>query len=155
MSESAEHPDRHSDDAAPDPLDYESTSVPALPHTANPRDDELDAARIRQLAALRRGAYRARSYAIIGTVAAAVVAVQLVWMTVTYVHARGWGAYPIGYLQAACLLALLAIYFARRALMVHREIRTPPRLPPEPPGGPDFSTLSDGSQQWKNLEDIR
>ena len=44
---------------------------------------------------------------------------------------------------------------ARRVRELNREIATPAPLPPTPPGGPDFSTLSDGSQQWKNLEDIR
>jgi hypothetical protein len=49
---------------------------------------------------------------------------------------------------------VLGLYFGQRALAVHREIQTPARLPPEPTE-PDFSTLSDGSQQWKNLEDIQ
>jgi hypothetical protein len=120
------------------------------------RDDELDGLRIRQLAALRRGAYRARSYAIIGAVAAFVVAVQLVIMTVQYVRSHGgWGRWPSGYALFAAAAGMVGFYFARRALEVHREIRTPAPLPPTPEGGPDFSTLSDGSQQWKNLEDIR
>ena len=162
MSETGGQPDgpAHADDA-PDPLadalEYETPDAPVIdvPHTPDACEDELDGLRIRQLAALRRGAYRARSYALIGAVASVVVAIQLVLMTVAYVRARGWGLYPIGYVQAACVAALLGVYFGRRALALHREIQTPARLPPEPPEGPDFSTLSDGSQQWKNLEDIR
>jgi hypothetical protein len=118
------------------------------------RDDELDGLRIRQLAALRRGAYRARSYAIIGAVAGFVVAVQLGIMTVTYVRSRGWGLWPAWYVLFAIATAMVGVYFVHRAMELHREIRTPAPLPPEPEE-PDFSTLSDGSQQWKNLEDIQ
>ena len=117
--------------------------------------DELDGLRIRQLSTLRRGAYRARSYAIIGAVAGFVVAIQLVIMTVPLVRARGWGRWPIGYVLFAAAAVMIGAYFTRRALEVHREIKTPAPLPPTPLGGPDFSTLSDGSQQWKNLDDIR
>jgi hypothetical protein len=149
-------PHGESDPHPGDPIGYEAPEAPgdSLQHAIDAREDELDGVRIRQLAALRRGAYRARSYAIIGAAASFVVAVQLVLMTVTYVRVRGWGLYPIGYAQAACVGVLLGLYFGRRALSLHREIKTPARMPPEP-AEPDFTTLSDGSQQWKNLEDIR
>ena len=140
-------------DAGSDAFDYAAPDTPA--DRAGDFADELDGLRIRQLSALRRGAYRARSYAIIGAAAGFVVAVQLVIMTVAYVRAHGWGRWPTGYVLFAAAAVMMGCFFARRALEIHREIRTPVELPPPPPGGPDFSTLSDGSQQWKNLEDIK
>ena len=122
---------------------------PPPPH--DDREHELDGLRIRQLSALRRGAYRARSFAIIVAVACLVVGIQLTVKTFT-------GVAPIFRVLSAALAAFAffgAVHFARRVAALQREIRTPPPMPPEPPGGPDFSTLSDGSQQWKNLEDVR
>lgn len=119
------------------------------------RSDELDGLRIRQLAALKRGAYRQRSYSIIFCVAAFVVAVKLVWMTIQHVRAHGWDSWPIGYALFAVVCVMIGFHFARRAIEFHREATTPTPLPPTPQGGPDLSTLSDGSHQWKNLEDIR
>jgi hypothetical protein len=136
----------------PDVLDYADPDTPA--DRAGDFADELDGLRIRQLSALRRGAYRARSYALIGVGACAVTGIQLLIMTVTHVRARGWGMYPTGYVLGACVAVMLASHFGRRVMELHREIKTPAPLPPAP-AEPDFSRLSDGSQQWKNLEDIR
>src|SRR5687767_1365219 len=91
--------------------------------------DELDGVRIRQLAALKRGAYRARSYALIVAAAGAVAGVQLIVMTLEHVLTRGWGAYPTGYVLAAAVAAMLVFHFGRRAMELHREIRTPAPLP--------------------------
>ena len=130
----------------------------AAPHTPADRPgdfaEELDGLRIRQVATLRRGAARARSYLVIGAAVSVVAAVKLVSMGVDYVRANGWGPTPVGYLMFSAAALLLAGYFGRRALEAHRELNTPPPLPPEP-AEPDFSTLSDGSQHWKNLDDIR
>jgi hypothetical protein len=103
MTEPGEQPEQ----TEPHLVDYETPEVPgdSISQTADAREDELDGVRIRQLAALRRGAYRARSYAIIGSVACFVVVVQLVLMTVKNVRASGWGLYPIGYIQGACAAA--------------------------------------------------
>src|SRR5688500_20375866 len=60
------------------------------------RADELDGLRIRQLSALRRGAYRGRSYALIGVGACVVTAIQLLLMMIAHVRGRGWGVYQTG-----------------------------------------------------------
>ena len=117
--------------------------------------DELDGVRIRQLAAVRRGAFRARSYALVVTAGCIVVAIQLLFMTVEAARGGGWGLMTTGYVLFAVALLLVAAHFGRRVRELSEELNAPAPLPPEPPGGPDFSTLSDGSQQWKNLEDIR
>jgi hypothetical protein len=148
--EDAASPEHNDDDQM---LDY------AGPFTPNDRSDdasdELDGLRIRQLAALKRGAIRARSYALIGTVLAGVAVMKLVLMTIELVRARGWTLLPIAYILLACAALMLTVYLLRRAIKLHREANVPAPMPPTPPGGPDFSKLSDGSQQWKNLEDIR
>jgi uncharacterized membrane protein YcjF (UPF0283 family) len=135
------------DDHAEQPLEIDVEPTP--PH--DDREHELDGLRIRQLSALRRSAYRARSFAIIVAVACLVVGIQL---TVN-AFAAAAATYRALFAALAVLALLGAIHFARRVAALQRELRTPPPMPPEPPGGPDFSTLSDGSQQWKNLEDIR
>lgn len=117
----------------------------------------LNALRVRQIAALRRGSYRTRSYCFVAAAALAVVAVQLVFMGIgSYRDSRGQLVWPAIY-AAFALLALWGCgHFAARVLRLTNELRESPTaaLPP-PEHEPDFSTLSDGSQQWKNLEDVR
>jgi hypothetical protein len=129
----------------------ESDVEPPPPHEHDDREHELDGLRIRQLSALRRGAYRARSFAIIVAVACLVAAIQLT------IKAFTGTAAPYRALSGALAVFAFfaAVHFARRVAELQHELRTPPPMPPEPPGGPDFSTLSDGSQQWKNLDDVR
>ena len=44
-------------------------------------------------------------------------------------------------------------FLLRQVAALNRELRRPAVTEPEAP--PDFSTLSDGSQRWKNLEDMQ
>jgi hypothetical protein len=139
------------DEQAEQPLETDVEPPPPPPPPNDDREHELDGLRIRQLSALRRSAYRTRSFAIIVAVACLVVAIQL---TVN-AFAAAAATYRALFAALAVLALFGAIHFARRVAALQRELRTPPSMPPVPPGGPDFSTLSDGSQQWKNLEDIR
>lgn len=116
------------------------------------KEDELNAVKIRQLSALRRGAYRSRSYCIIASGALVVCAIKLVAMTIRHVRYIGWQARPIGYLLAAVAAGIAAGHFVARIAELNRELRQSALSEPESP--PDFSTLSDGSQQWKNLEQM-
>jgi hypothetical protein len=104
-------------------------------------DDELDALRIRRISLLRRSAYRSRSYCLIGAALCAVAAVQLICNTVQHVRRVGWGLKPLAYLVAIPLGFLLALRLYRRSVQLKREA--------------DQSSLSDGTHQWKNLEDLR
>jgi hypothetical protein len=117
------------------------------------RAEELDGARIKQLAALRRATYRSRSYAMVAAVACAVTVGQVAWMIVRQIRGRiidGW-------LAIYLLILLAAGYglwaFARRIGALNEELKRT-RAANEPRAVPDFSTLNDGSQQWKNLEDV-
>ena len=116
-------------------------------------EDHLDALRVRQLSAVRRGAYRTRSYCVIGLGACAVASVQLAVMAIRHVRAAGWEWRPLGYLCGVAAAMMAASFLLRQVAALNRELRQPALTEPEAP--PDFSTLSDGSQRWKNLEDMQ
>ncbi len=116
------------------------------------KEDELSALRIRQLSALRRGAYRTRSYWIIAACALFVVSIKLVAMTIRHVRHFGWQPRPIGYLIAMAAALIAAGHFVARIIELNHEVSQSALT--EPDEEPDFSTLSDGSQQWKNLEQM-
>ena len=116
-------------------------------------DEELDGLRIRQFAAGRRAAYRARSYAVIATTVCVVAAGQLAWYALDHTRHVGLDVWPFAYGLGALLALLGGVFFARKTLDLHRETRRPPPKPPE--ADPDFSILSDGSQHWRNLEEMR
>ncbi|HTL28204.1 MAG TPA: hypothetical protein VL282_03245 [Tepidisphaeraceae bacterium] len=115
-------------------------------------EDALDAVHIRQRLTLVRSAYRSRSYAIIAMCICAVLLVQAI---ITDIHQFRAGAMVPGSLYA--IVALVAAYgtiaFFRRALLFHREAKQTALH--DPNSSPDFSNLGDGSQRWRNLEDIR
>src|SRR3954471_23325086 len=114
---------------------------------AEPESRPITAARVRQLSALRRGAYRTRSYLVVAIAACAVAEGKLALMTVRHVRAFGWQPRALGYVCGIIAAMMAAAYFLRRAAEVTRELRT---RPSEPEAAPDLSTLSDGSHAWKN-----
>jgi uncharacterized Zn finger protein (UPF0148 family) len=119
--------------------------------SAVPREPELSELRIKQISNLRRGAYRNRSWCVVAAVLCLVGAAQLVQMTVREAR-RGSVILPIGFCLAAAAAVLGSGYFVRSIRLLTREIRA--STLPEPAMPPDFSTLSDGSQQWRNLDEI-
>ena len=121
--------------------------------TERAREDELSGLRIRQLAAAKRAAYRSRSYCVVAAVACVVMAVQLAWYGVSAIRAGGFGLPAIAYFFVAMLAVWGAVYFFRKAMQFDREAKQ--SALPAALGEPDFNALSDGSQQWKNLEDVR
>ena len=112
----------------------------------------MDGIRIRQLALERRATYRARSYCVIASATCAVIVVQLVWMAIRHMRLLGVGMRPIGYLLFALLATLGCIFFLRRATELHREATTKPAMASQ---APDFSTLDNGSERARRLEDVR
>jgi hypothetical protein len=118
-------------------------------------DDHLNSNRIRQMAALRRGAIRTRSYCVIAVGGCVVGAAQCVFEGV-----RRWPT-PAGirgilvcglFLCSAAALMVLGAFFLRLARRFHRQAKQSAILPPQVP--PDFSKLQDGSQIVKNLEEM-
>jgi hypothetical protein len=119
---------------------------------ASENSGELDALRIRRWAALRRSAYRSRSYAVIAAAGCIGAAGELVYLAIPHLRAAGGIVWGILYLVGVVLLLVMAAYFGRLTLVYHRQARESALAPPAKP--PDFSALCDGSQILKNLENI-
>jgi hypothetical protein len=117
------------------------------------REDELSGVRIRQLSAARRAAYRSRSHCVVGALACVVAVVQLTWNGIRSLLASGFGARPIAYLLVAGIAVWGAVFFFRKAMELDREAKRSDL--PAATTEPDFTPLSDGSQQWKNLDEVR
>jgi hypothetical protein len=115
---------------------------------------ELDGLKIRQFTALRRGAIRQRSWSLIAAALCVIGALQLIINAIQLTrHERSWGLWQTLYILIAPIAVYVALYFLKKARALKREIENSNLQQPEAP--PDFSTLSDGSERWKNLEDIR
>jgi hypothetical protein len=116
--------------------------------------EQLNADRIRQLTRLRRATIRSRSWCLIGAIVGFVAAAELVFKIVqNFRYGHGWGFLTAAFVFCAIASGLIAVLFFRRYVELHREIQTPILRDPATP--PDFSTLSDGSQHWKNLEEMK
>jgi len=116
--------------------------------------DQLNSLRIQQLTRLRRSAIRSRSWYLIGTIVAYVATAELAFKAVQCVrYERGWGLWPSIFVLCAISSGIAAPFFLYRCIQFHREIQVP--MLDEPATPPDFSTLGDGSQRWKNLEEIQ
>jgi hypothetical protein len=124
-----------------------------------PADNEADLneVRIRQLSALRRTAYRTRSYYIVGVVGCLGLMVKLIQAACETVKTQHrWTA--VNTLSALFALASLAgaIHFLGRVIKIQREINADiaAREQQEREAAshePDLSSLSDGSQRAQNL----
>ncbi|HMB96575.1 MAG TPA: hypothetical protein VKK61_11095 [Tepidisphaeraceae bacterium] len=112
-------------------------------------ESELNELRIRQMSALRRTAYRARSYAIVGAAACVITTLQLLW---TLARSHQFNLWIIIYGLMTILTICGAIYCTKRVIALHREAKQSVLTDPLTP--PDFSKLSDGSQFAKNLEEV-
>lgn len=127
-------------------------------HDPGPPDDStaetlFDELRIRQVTVLRRGLYRSRSYAVIAAVVCAATAAQGGYSAWQHARAHGWELRPILFLLLALCASIGAVWFARRSLALSREAKRSHL--PEPSSPPDFSTLSDGSQRARHLDQIQ
>jgi hypothetical protein len=137
----------------PAAADVESEREIAPAGTFEDREDELSGLRIRQLATEKRAAYRSRSYCVIAAVGCVVATVQLAWYGIATLHTSGFRLAAIAYLLVAVSALYGAAYFFRKAMVFDREAKR--SVLPETTQEPDFSTLGDGSEQWKKLEDVR
>jgi hypothetical protein len=117
--------------------------------------DQLDAQRIRKMAALRRSAYRSRSYCLIVLGGCVAGAAEFIFKAVRrWPVPWSWRGFLIVafYLAAAIALLALSRRMIRLAIRFHREAKQTSLADPNTP--PDFSTLQDGSQTVRNLEEM-
>lgn len=115
-------------------------------------DRPLSAQRVRLLAARHRALLRTRTYTWVGLTLAAVLTMMSsarVWDAVWAERWRDWQLYWFSFLAVVGVLAV------RRLWRKHIELTTAlrPAAPAQLPE-PDFSTLSDGSSAWGNLERV-
>ena len=114
-------------------------------------EDELDGLRIRQMVVARRAAYRSRSYCFIGLAICVVGSVQLVLNAVGLLRSGGGRGKAVAYLLVVAAAVMAITWLTGRIIALTREIRQS-AVASSPSAPPDFSPLSDGSQQWQNLE---
>jgi len=118
------------------------------------RETAFDKLRIENYTALRLGAIRARSWWLIGLCLAAVVVLDMLGKAVIFVWVfHQWGIEPTLGTLTAIGMAIFARHAWRCAAGFKKEIDR--SAIPEPAAAPDFSTLQNGSERWKNLENIR
>jgi hypothetical protein len=117
--------------------------------------DHLNSNRIRQMAALRRSAYRSRSYCLIATGGCIVGSAEFIFDAIHRLRHYSGGfdiLIAIAYVIAAIALLVFTRYFIRLAAQFYRESKK--TILEDPTTPPDFSKLQDGSQIAKNLEDM-
>ena len=120
-----------------------------LDYAGSTEHDDLDGLRIRQVFQMRRSLYRSRRYWLVAVGICIVAAGQILWKLSTSPH----GSLGITTMQAIILvIAFLvgALFCCRGAARLGRLARQSTLNEPRHP--PDLSSLSDGSQHWKNLE---
>jgi hypothetical protein len=139
-----------SDGSTEIPLEY---ADPKLREAEEQSESELDGLRMRQIVTAKRAAIRSRTYMLLGAMLCAVGCAKLITLIVPHVRREGWTRLAMGYVIFAGLAVVGAVYCLKRAGELNRESKATPI--PEPATPPDFSTLSDGSQQARNLEEIR
>ncbi len=118
------------------------------------REAELDGMKIKQISAGRRAAIRARTYLWVGIGGCIAIIGELIHKTyqrITYEHR--WDLKAFAFVVGAIAALYGTGYFYRHAAAIGEELKQPLLKDPETP--PDFSTLSDGTQRWKDLEDLK
>jgi hypothetical protein len=118
------------------------------------REDELSLMKIHLVSGSRRAAVRARTYLYIGCVLAATGTIKLLLMTFQRIRIEHRVRLSTAaFVLAAAVCLKFARNFWQRAGKMTRELAKP--LIEEPGSPPDFSTLRDGSQVAKDLEEVR
>ena len=139
---------------------------------------ELNGLRMRHIVVTRRTAIRSRTYNSVGVVSCLMAAIKLALMTAAEVRYVGWQSRQISFVLFAIIALVGVVFFFRRAAYWNRESRAPlfgtgvcakcgydvrattdlcPECGTPVPADhapPDFSTLSNGSQHARNLENL-
>jgi len=134
-----------------------STELPqeeeAAERRAAERQSELDGLRMRHVIVTRRAAIRSRTYNVLGAALCVMGAVKLVIIAVWEARRVGWHTEQGALVAMAVAAVFFGWHFLQRARAWGRETRGGGIPEPETP--PDFSTLSDGSQHARHLEELK
>jgi DNA-directed RNA polymerase subunit RPC12/RpoP len=117
------------------------------------RAEAFDKLRIENYTALRMSAIRARSWWLIGFYLSLLVVLDMLTKIALHLVARSWGWWPTIDLVALVLAGKCGLHSLKRAGDFKREIAG--SAIPEPTTPPDFSTLNNGQDRWKHLENVR
>jgi hypothetical protein len=122
-------------------------------HPVN-RDNELDTARVRRLSARRMSVVRVASWYLIGFLVSlwAIAAFAINAMREAF-EDRRWGIWPTVSMAFVSGFVWLARWCRRELKLARIEIAG--HGVSEPETAPDFTTLGDGHDRWKDLEHIR
>ena len=114
------------------------------------RERDLDSLRIRALLTERRAMYRTRSFFILGVAGCVIAFYELLDRLLRRGSFNRLGQLAMAILAIGCVIG--AVFFARKIVELQRELRKP--MLEEPDHDPDFEPLRDGSQTWKDLEEM-
>jgi hypothetical protein len=113
---------------------------------------ELEGQRIQQIVRSRRAVVRTRGWYIAAAIACLVLAVQEIIWLIAAMRLIAWNMEQTARLSLAVVLLALVVIMGERIGRLSAELHR--RSLPEPMTPPDFSSLSDGSQQARNLEKL-
>jgi hypothetical protein len=114
--------------------------------------DQLDLQRIRRIATHHRSLVKNWRHAVIGMVFCAVAATTFMWLAYMEV-ATGRIRVSMRFIALIVLFIYWTAYFAIR--LQHLRKHAIESGLTEPTAPPDFSALNDGSQRWRDLEDVQ
>lgn len=138
-------------DDAEEEVDADAEAVAQLEARQQAEREHLNQRHIKAVTLEKRAIYRKRTYMLVLGVACIVGILQACWLAIGEARGERW-LRVASLLTIAIGLSLAPSWFFRRA----REYRIEAERTslPEPETPPDFSTLSDGSQFAKNLENL-
>ena len=128
---------------------------PEQPQALAPDDQhELEGQRIEQIVRVRRSVLRIRGWCITAAIACLVLAAQqIIWLFAALFRAP-WSPQQTIRLSLAIILLAAAVLLRQRITRFSLELRRTRASLPDPATPPDFSSLSDGSQHIRNLENL-
>jgi len=116
-------------------------------------EGRLNSLRIQAITAEHRALNRSRSFATAGGVAMLIVIAHCLIEIGSNVAAGGWGLSSTALAGVTLAAAIVAVWLFRRARRLAALARRR-RLLDDPDTPPDFTPLQDGSQRWRNLEQV-
>lgn len=134
-------------------IDDVTDPSPDQPAPESPHDQlQRDHLRIGQIIRIRRSLIRTRGWCITAAIACLVLAAQqIAWLIAALAHAP-WTSQQSARLSFAIILVAVAMLLRQRIIHLSSELQR--KSLPEPTTPPDFSSLCDGSQHARNLENL-